>query len=219
MLVGGNRHPFWAKYKVRVTHDGLFKAYQLEMVCNAGHSVDLSRAVMERAVSHSDNVYNFPIMHVSGKLAKTNIASNTAFRGFGGPQGMMITEMMINEVAEQLNISPDEIRQRNMFKENDVSICNMPIEDWYVPEMWEQILKETRYEEKRKEIEKFNAENRWKKRGMSIIPTKFGLSFGARFLNQAGALVHIYTDGSVLITHCGVEMGQGKFHLSYLVFK
>ena len=124
---------------------------------------------------------------------------------------MMITEMMLTEVADRLGLDPNIIREKNFYKEGDTSFCNMPIEDWYLPEMWTQLLNESSYAEKRNEIEKFNSENRWKKRGIAAIPTKYGLSFaGVRFLNQAGALVHIYTDGSVLISHCGIEMGQGK---------
>jgi xanthine dehydrogenase/oxidase len=122
---------------------------------------------------------------------------------------MMITEMMITEVAEQLNLDPIEIRQKNMYKLNDLTPFDAPIKDWYIPEMWENLIKDSNYKQKREEIDLFNRENKWKKRGLSIIPTKFGISFGARFLNQAGALVHIYADGTILISHCGIEMGQG----------
>ena len=122
---------------------------------------------------------------------------------------MMITEMMITEVAEQLNLDPIDVRQKNMYKTNDITHFDAPIEDWYVPEMWTQLMSESNYAQKKKEIDAFNSMNKWKKRGISVMPTKFGLSFGIRFLNQAGALVHIYTDGSVLISHCGIEMGQG----------
>lgn len=209
MLITGTRHPFWAKYKLYCTRDGYFKSYELDMISNAGHSYDLSHAVMERAMTHCDNVYKFPHLKVSGRLAKTNLASNTAFRGFGGPQGMMITEMMICEVADKLGMDSVKIREQNMYKPNDLTHYNMPLEDYYVPEMWSQILADTDYFKQRSEIEKFNSENKWKKRGLAILPTKFGISFTCRFLNQAGALVHIYSDGSVLLNHGGVEMGQG----------
>lgn len=122
---------------------------------------------------------------------------------------MMITEMIISEIAEKLNLDPVEIRQKNMYKQNEVTHYNMPIQDWFVPDMWDQIIESTNYKQQRKEIDEFNAKNKWKKRGLAITPTKFGISFTARFLNQAGALVHIYTDGSVLLSHGGVEMGQG----------
>ncbi len=112
MLVSGTRHPFWGKYKLYCTRDGMFRSFDLKMVSNAGHSYDLSRAVMERAMTHCDNVYMFPHLKVNGRLAKTNMASNTAFRGFGGPQGMMITELMISEVADKLKMDPIEIREK-----------------------------------------------------------------------------------------------------------
>lgn len=117
--------------------------------------------------------------------------------------------MMISEIAEKLNIDPIEIRRKNMYHENQITHYNMPVEDWYVAEMWEQILTKTNYKQQRQDINEFNSKNKWKKRGLAITPTKFGLSFTARFLNQAGALVHIYPDGSILISHAGVEMGQG----------
>ena len=122
---------------------------------------------------------------------------------------MMITEMMICEVADQLKLDPNEIRLKNMYKQDEMTHFQSPIRDWYVPEMWTTLMKETNYDQLKKDTELFNTKNKWKKRGLSFLPTKFGISFGARFLNQAGALVHIYTDGSVLISHCGIEMGQG----------
>jgi xanthine dehydrogenase/oxidase len=209
MLTTGTRHPFYGKYKIYCTKDGIFKSYSLDLIANAGHSYDLSRAVMERAMTHCDNVYMFPHLKVNGRLAKTNIASNTAFRGFGGPQGMMITELMIAEIADRLQIDALKIREQNMYKPYDLTHYNMPLEDYFIPEMWPQILADSEYEKQKENIEKFNSENKWKKRGIAILPTKFGISFTARFLNQAGALVHIYSDGSVLLSHAGVEMGQG----------
>lgn len=211
MLMTGTRHPFWGRYRLRITRNGFFKAYDLDLISNAGHSYDLSRAVMERAMTHCDNVYKFPYLHVRGRLARTNIASNTAFRGFGGPQGMMITEMMISEVCEKLKLDPVLVRHQNMYKPMDVTHYSMPLEDWYLPEMWQTSLKDCNYDRLRHEVEEFNEKNKWKKRGLAVLPTKFGLSFTARFLNQAGALVHIYSDGSVLLSHGGIEMGQGLY--------
>ena len=116
---------------------------------------------------------------------------------------------MISEVAERLNMNVNEIREKNMYKENDLTHFNMPIEDWYVPFMWQHIQEYTNFSEQRKHIDMFNSENKWKKRGISIIPTKFPIAFSQTFMNQAAALVHIHTDGSVLVSHCGIEMGQG----------
>ncbi len=108
---------------------------------------------------------------------------------------MMITEMMICEVADQLNLDPNEIRHKNMYKQDEITHFKTPIRDWYVPEMWSNLIKESNYAQLKKDTDLFNSENKWKKRGLSIIPTKFGVSYKERFLNQAGALVHIYTDG------------------------
>jgi xanthine dehydrogenase/oxidase len=133
----------------------------------------------------------------------------TRFRGFGGPQGMMLTEMMLCEVADQLGMDPMQIRIQNMYKPLETTHFSKTIHDWYLPEMWHQMVNESQYEKARQEVDLFNTQNRWKKRGLTLLPTKFGLAFGVKFLNQAGALVHIYADGSVLVSHGGVEMGQG----------
>lgn len=122
---------------------------------------------------------------------------------------MMITETMVTEAAERLGMSVDEIREKNMFKENDITHYDMPVEDWFVPEMWHKIQADTKYQELRRETDEFNKVNKWKKRGLAIIPTKFPISFTQKFMNQAAALVHVYTDGSVLVNHNGIEMGQG----------
>ena len=122
---------------------------------------------------------------------------------------MMITEMMISEISEKLGLDPNDIRQKNFYKENDLTHFNMPIEDWFIPEMWNTLMENSLYKSRREEVDLFNANNKWKKRGLAIVPSKFGLSFTTRFLNKAGALVHIYTDGTILLSHGGVEMGQG----------
>jgi xanthine dehydrogenase/oxidase len=209
MCSSGQRHPFLGKWKIGVTKEGKFKALDVTLYNNAGHSLDLSLGVMDRAVTHVDNCYFFPALNVVGKLAKTNTPSNTAYRGFGGPQGMIICEMMVSEVADRLGLDQLEIRKMNMYEEGQSTHFNNELLDWHVPEMWERILNQSNYTERRALVDKFNSENVWKKRGLAVTPTKFGISFGVKFLNQAGALVHIYTDGSVLLSHGGVEMGQG----------
>ncbi|KAJ9077112.1 hypothetical protein DSO57_1019848 [Entomophthora muscae] len=209
MLMSGNRHPFYGKYRLAITRNGFFRALDLQLIANAGCTYDLSRAVLERAVTHCDNAYYFPVLAVRGKLAKTNLPSNTAFRGFGGPQGMMVTEMMIAHVCTQLGLDAAKVRQQNFYTQGQLTHFKMPVLDWHVPEMWDKILASSCYSRKLEEIAKFNSSNMWRKRGIAAIPTKFAISFGQRFLNQAGATVLIYTDGSVLLSHGGVEIGQG----------
>ena len=209
ILTSGQRHPFLAHWKVGVNKDGKLQALDADVFCNGGWSQDLSGAVCDRALSHIDNCYLIPNVHVRGRIAKTNTVSNTAFRGFGGPQGMYIGESYMVEIADHIKIPVERLREINFYKPNEETHYNQELKDWYVPLMYKQVLEEANYEARKVAAEKFNAEHKWKKRGLSIIPTKFGISFTALFLNQAGALVHIYHDGSVLVAHGGTEMGQG----------
>ncbi|OQO09124.1 Xanthine dehydrogenase [Cryoendolithus antarcticus] len=209
ILTSGQRHPFLARWKVAVNKDGMLQALDADVFNNGGWSQDLSGAVVDRALSHIDGCYKIPNVFVRGRIAKTNTVSNTAFRGFGGPQGMFIAETYMEEIADHLKIPVEELRQKNMYKTNEPTHFKQELKDWYVPLMYKQVLEESKYAQRRAEIETFNKEHKWKKRGLSIIPTKFGISFTALFLNQAGALVHIYHDGSVLVAHGGTEMGQG----------
>nr|XP_022334415.1 xanthine dehydrogenase/oxidase-like isoform X1 [Crassostrea virginica] len=209
MVSSGTRHPFYGKYKVGFTKDGKITAVECDVYNNAGHSLDLSGAVMDRALFHSDASYKIPNIRVTGYLCKTNIPSNTAFRGFGGPQGMFIAETWIEHIAETLDISVKQVREINMYNEGETTHFNQPLIQCNIKRCWNECLERADYNNRRKDIDIFNSENRWKKRGISIIPTKFGISYTALFLNQAGALVIIYKDGSVLITHGGTEMGQG----------
>ncbi|KAK3941774.1 molybdopterin binding aldehyde oxidase/xanthine dehydrogenase [Diplogelasinospora grovesii] len=209
MLISGQRHPFLGRWKVGVNKDGKIQALDLDIFNNAGWSWDLSAAVCERAMTHSDGCYLIPNIHVRGRICKTNTMSNTAFRGFGGPQGMFIAESYMEEVADRLGMPVEKFREINFYKPEEQTHFNQPLTDWHVPLMYSQVMKEAQYDERRAEITKFNKEHKWRKRGLSIIPTKFGISFTALWFNQAGALVHIYHDGSVLVAHGGTEMGQG----------
>ncbi|KAA6414390.1 MAG: xanthine dehydrogenase [Lasallia pustulata] len=209
MITSGQRHPFLARWKVAVNKDGKLQALDADVFCNAGWSQDLSGAVGDRALSHIDGCYLIPNVHVRGRLAKTNTVSNTAFRGFGGPQGMYIAESYMEEVADHLGLPVEKLREINFYKPNEITHFNQALKDWHVPLMYHQVLEEADYGARRESIEAYNARSKWKKRGLAIIPTKFGISFTAIFLNQAGALVHIYHDGSVLVAHGGTEMGQG----------
>uniref|UniRef100_A0A8B9QN24 Xanthine dehydrogenase/oxidase n=1 Tax=Apteryx owenii TaxID=8824 RepID=A0A8B9QN24_APTOW len=209
MLISGGRHPFLGRYKVGFMKNGKVKSLEVSYYCNGGNSVDLSHGVMDRALLHLDNSYNIPNVSSLGVICKTNLASNTAFRGFGGPQGMMIAECWMSDLAWKCDLPPEEVRKLNLYSEGDLTHFNQKLEGFTLRRCWDECLSSSSYHARKKQIEEFNRQNRWKKRGMCIIPTKFGISFTVPFLNQAGALVHVYTDGSVLLTHGGTEMGQG----------
>ena len=209
IITSGQRHPFLGRWKVGVSKEGKLIALDADVFANGGWSQDLSGAVVERALSHIDGVYKIPNMHVRGRICKTNTVSNTAFRGFGGPQGMFICESMMSEVADRLGMSVDKFRAINLLYEGDRTHFNQVLQDYHVPQMLDAVREEADFERRRKAVDAFNERHRYKKRGLALIPTKFGISFTAIFLNQAGALVHIYHDGSILLSHGGTEMGQG----------
>uniref|UniRef100_A0A667GIK6 xanthine dehydrogenase n=1 Tax=Lynx canadensis TaxID=61383 RepID=A0A667GIK6_LYNCA len=206
MLITGGRHPFLARYKVGFMKTGRVVALKVEHYSNAGNTLDLSQSV---TLFHMDNCYNIPNIRGTGRMCKTNLPSNTAFRGFGGPQGMFIAEHWMSEVAVTCGLPAEEVRRKNMYKEGDLTHFNQKLEGFTLSRCWEECLASSQYHARKREVDKFNEENCWKKRGLSVLPTKFGISFTVPFLNQAGALVHVYTDGSVLLTHGGTEMGQG----------
>lgn len=209
MLASGGRHPFYAKYKVGATKEGKILALDVDIYNNAGYSMDLSLAVMDRALFHCDNAYNIPNTRANGTVCRTNLPTNTAFRGFGGPQGLMIAETYIDHIARTLKLAPEEVRWRNMYVQGDVTHYGQPLEDFDIRTLWQHTMERSAFHEKKQQVAEFNAANRWKKRGVAIVPCKFGISFTSKFMNQGGALVHVYADGSVLISHGGVEMGQG----------
>ncbi|GAC99094.1 xanthine dehydrogenase/oxidase [Pseudozyma hubeiensis SY62] len=210
MLTTGQRHPFLCKWKLAFSSTGKLERLHARVYNNGGWSQDLSQAVLERAMFHIDNCYNIPHVHVEGYIAKTNTMSNTAFRGFGGPQGMFFTEDFVVKAAAVIGLQPEKMREMNMYRENEETHFRQKLVDWNVPTLWEQLKSSGEFEARSKEVEKFNAEHRYKKRGISMIPTKFGISFTAIFLNQAYGVVHVYHhDGSVLFSHGGTEMGQG----------
>ncbi|XP_042520580.1 xanthine dehydrogenase 1-like [Macadamia integrifolia] len=209
MMISGQRHSCLGKYKVGFTSDGKILALDLEIYNNAGNSLDLSVAVLERAMFHSDNVYEIPNIRINGKVCYTNFPSNTAFRGFGGPQGMLITENWIQRVAMELKKRVEEIREINFQREGSILHYGQQIQHSTLAQVWNELKSSCEFFKAREEVDQFNLHNRWKKRGVAMVPTKFGISFTTKFMNQAGALVQVYTDGTVLVTHGGVEMGQG----------
>eukprot|EP00752_Nemacystus_decipiens_P001718 g1661.t2 len=209
MQITGHRHAFLAKYKAGATKDGALVAMDVTLYNNAGCSLDLSSSVMDRALFHIDNCYSWPALRVEGLICKTNQNSHTAFRGFGGPQGMLVTETIMDHIAKSVGMDPYVLRSQNLYKPEEPTHFGQPLEAWNVPDAWSDMQRWADIDRRRQEVDEFNASNRYRKRGLSVIPTKFGICFTAGFLNQGGALVHVYLDGTVLVSHGGTEMGQG----------
>ncbi|XP_078618398.1 xanthine dehydrogenase/oxidase-like [Branchiostoma floridae x Branchiostoma japonicum] len=208
MVITGTRHPFLGRYKVGFMSDGRVLALDITLYSNAGNSLDMSQYVMESALLRSDGAYTIPNVRALGYVCRTNTASNTSFRGFGAPQAIFFAESWISDVAIKCGISQLKVREINMHREGDVTHYNMTLEGCQLQRCWEECLKQSDFLTRRRQVDGFNGENRWKKRGLAAIPIKYGIVFiGTQ--NQAGALVHVYTDGSVLVTHGGTEMGQG----------
>jgi xanthine dehydrogenase molybdopterin binding subunit/xanthine dehydrogenase small subunit len=214
MIVTGKRHPFWARFDVGFDDEGRVKAARVHLVSDGGWALDLSESITDRALFHIDNAYFIPACEVSGRVAKTNVTSHTAFRGFGGPQGMVVIEEILDRVARRLGLPPETVRARNLYRgtgESNTTHYGQPLGDERLPAIWSALLASSRFEERRSGIERFNAEERNVKRGIAITPVKFGISFTATWLNQAGALVLVYRDGSIQVNHAGTEMGQGLY--------
>ncbi len=207
----GKRHRFLSKYQIAFNDEGRILAYSVELNSDAGAATDLSRAILERAMLHAENAYYIPNCKIVGKAYKTNLPSNTAFRGFGGPQGMAVIETAIDRMARYLKKEASEIRKLNFYGFNNRNITpyGETISNNHLHVMYDQLLESSGYANRRHEIEKFNREHEFIKRGIALTPVKFGISFTTAFLNQAGALVHIYTDGTIAVNHGGTEMGQG----------
>ena len=221
MQLSGQRHAFHGKYRAGCTKEGQLKFIDLKLFLNAGFSFDLSEPILGRALFHADAAYKWPAFRVLGWMCKTNQSSHTAFRGFGGPQGIFVAETVIEHLAsalEQQNkasmqhfptLTSYDIRSRNLYASGDETHFGEEIEDYNVPVAWVQIAETAELKKREEEAEAFNAQNKWKKRCISTLPTKYGINYTAKFMNQAGALVHVYRDGTVLISHGGMEMGQG----------
>ena len=212
MIMTGKRHDFRADYEVGFDETGRLLAYDVQLAARCGHSVDLSPGVVDRAMFHADNAYFLPAAAIRSKRLKTNTVSATAFRGFGGPQGMMAIERAIDAIAWKLGVDPLDVRKRNFYADGrDVTPYGMKIEDNVLPELIGQLERSSDYRRRRAAIGEFNAASKWLKRGIALTPVKFGISFTNTSMNQAGALVHVYRDGSVHLNHGGTEMGQGLF--------
>lgn len=211
MSMTGKRHPFYVEYDVGFDDDGLLHGIEMDLAGNCGYSPDLSGSIVDRAMFHSDNAYFLGNATINGHRCKTNTASNTAYRGFGGPQGMVAIEEVMDAVARSLGKDPLEVRKLNYYgkTERNVTHYHQTVEHNVIHEMTAELEESAEYAKRRREIIAFNQKSPVLKKGLAMTPVKFGISFTATFLNQAGALIHIYTDGSIHLNHGGTEMGQG----------
>ena len=211
MLITGRRHGFEISWDVGHDDAGRILGVTVDLVTNAGHSADLSPPVMTRALCHFDNAYWLPNVAMHGYCARTNTQSNTAFRGFGGPQGALAIEMILDSVARRLRLDPLAVRQANFYGStaNNVTPYGQVIDDNIVYPLTAKLARQCAYAARREAIATYNASSPVLKRGLALTPVKFGISFNVAHFNQAGALVHVYGDGSILVNHGGTEMGQG----------
>lgn len=207
----GKRHPFSNDYLISTDKQGVIQASKVELFGLCGHSADLSEAIVDRAMFHCDNAYYLADTVVTGYRCRTDTVSHTAFRGFGGPQGMIVAEGMMDTIARHLGEDPLTIRQRNLYGTDtrNVTHYGMTVEHNVLPDLIAKLAQSAEYWQRRARIKQFNDEHPVIKKGLALTPVKFGISFTAKHLNQAGALVHVYTDGSVQVNHGGTEMGQG----------
>jgi xanthine dehydrogenase large subunit len=210
-LITGRRHCFWYEYEVGFDDAGRVLGAEVTMVSRAGHSADLSGPVMTRALCHFDNAYWLPDVAMHGYSGKTNTQSNTAFRGFGGPQGAIAIENILDTIARTLGRDPVDVRRANFYGKdtNNVTPYGQVVGDNIIHELTAELEASSDYRARRDAIAQFNATSPVLKRGLALAPLKFGISFNVKHFNQAGALVHVYSDGSILVNHGGTEMGQG----------
>jgi xanthine dehydrogenase large subunit len=212
MIISGKRHSFLGKYQVGFTQSGMLLSLNADLYAEGGWSLDLSPPVLMRAMMHIDNAYYIPHLQVTGRIAKTNRVSNTAYRGFGGPQGMVICEEIIDRVARHLGLPTEVVRERNFYHgtgETSTTHYGQEIVQNRIALVWAEAKAKSNFSDRQAQIQQFNQHSPYQKRGIAIVPVKFGISFNKTEYNQAGALVLIYTDGSIQVNHGGTEMGQG----------
>jgi len=209
MRITGKRHPYSSDYKLGLKKDGTFIAYEVVFYQNAGATADLSPAILDRTLFHCNNVYSIPNIKATGYSCRTNLPPNTAFRGFGGPQGLFVIEAAIYKAAEKLGVEPYVLQRKNMFTDGGAFPYGQVIENSRAIETWDEAVAKYNFDEIRSKVENFNRENKLLKKGVALMPLCFGISFTNTFMNQASALVHIYNDGSISINTGAIEMGQG----------
>jgi xanthine dehydrogenase large subunit len=210
MVMTGKRHDFTADYDVGFDGEGRIEGIRIVLAARCGATVDLSLAISDRAMFHADNCYYLPAVEIVSRRLKTHTVSNTAFRGFGGPQGMMAIERVMDAIAARLGLDPLAVRQANLYGPGrDVTPYHMSVEDNVAPEIIAELAESAAYAARREAVAIFNAGRRILRKGLALTPVKFGISFTTTHLNQAGALVLVYADGSIHLNHGGTEMGQG----------
>ncbi|XP_055254545.1 aldehyde oxidase 4-like isoform X4 [Moschus berezovskii] len=209
MLITAGRHPLLGKYKIGFMNNGVIKAADIEYYINGGCTPDESELVMEFIVLRCENAYYIPNFRCRGRPCKTNLPSNTAFRGFGFPQGIVVSEAYITAVASQCNLTPEQVKEINMYKRTSRTAHKQIFNPEPLRRCWKECLEKSSFSARKLAAEEFNKKNYWKKRGLAVVPMKFTVGMPTTFYNQAAALVHIYLDGSVLVSHGGCELGQG----------
>lgn len=212
MMLTGKRHPFLAKYSAGFAADGRITALRLSLYSDGGWSLDLSEPIMWRAMFHCDNAYRVPALEVTGRVCLTHKTSQTAFRGFGGPQGMLVIEEILAQAAQRLSLPAEVVRERNFYRDGDITHYGQRVDDASrIETIWTRLRETSGFDARRAEVARFNADHPYRKRGLAFTPAKFGISFTATIFNQAGAAVLIFRDGSVQVNQGGTEMGQGLF--------
>jgi xanthine dehydrogenase large subunit len=211
MRVTGGRHPFQNDYKVAFTRDGMITALRADLYSDGGAFADLSTSVMGRAMTHADNAYYLPNAEIRGTVCRTNYPPNTAFRGFGGPQGVATIENIMEEIAVHLGLDPADVRMRNCYGigERNITPYGQTVDFNTLPRLFRESLERTDYRRRVRDVARFNDESPTHLRGIAMTAVKFGISFNTKFLNQANALVNVYLDGSVQVSTGATEMGQG----------
>lgn len=204
----GKRHPYESHYRAGFTKDGKLVAYSVELNSNGGAYTDLSMAILERSMLHADNAYHIPNARIIARACRTNLPPNTAFRGFGAPQGIFVIERVMERIARITGKDPLEVRRLNAYRDGESTPYGQPVDEACHVELFDQLKQNAQYEHLKKEVEDFNKEHEVLKRGIGVVPVKFGISFTTAFLNQGSALLWVYTDGTVSLSHGGVEMGQ-----------
>ncbi|MCA9730776.1 MAG: molybdopterin-dependent oxidoreductase [Deferribacteres bacterium] len=209
MLMTGKRHPYSSDFKIGLTKDGKILAYEAIYYQNAGAAADLSTAILERTLFHSTNSYFIPNVKATALSCRTNLPPNTAFRGFGGPQAMFVIESAIAVAAEKMGVTPEVIQAKNLWQDGDATPYGQIMHECRIKSCWQEMAEKSNIKKLQQNVREFNANNTLVKKGFTMMPVTFGISFTNTALNQAGALVHVYNDGSVSISTGAVEMGQG----------
>ena len=213
MTLSGRRHPFLGRYDVGFSDDGVIQGLSVKLYADGGWATDLSMAILDRGLFHLDNAYWLENVTLVGEVVKTNHISNTAFRGFGGPQGMLVTEALLDHIANHLGLDPLAVRRANLLGDapRNRTPYDQEVRDFRIPRIFDELEQSASYAERLEQVAAFNAAHPFTKRGLALTPVKFGISFTASFLNQAGAYIVVYADGSVQLNHGGTEMGQGLY--------